>query len=323
MRKGFCVFMTYVLIMSGCEVIPDTNDTIQEEHQEQIGQGGNGDEIPGDEIFSTIKVTLSDWNVTKAYSREDLTTPEMSPGEKVAVIDEEGKIVCFTVVRSNKNSAYLENPDVKLTVGAKYRIQYPYPEVYNTEPFWMALGFGAYEDTPTLDWMVSKWKKLKKDEEFHFNLKRINSVLIFDVVAPFDCVVEEIRLASQKAIFCIKGAFDCSEDDLKPDATAWSSQYPFPQSGMTWVKGEKYTLILTVWPYDYSQDNYSLDIYTVDDRGASAPVVIPELKEGKIMEYEIRDFEILPPPVYKKGGVDEERKGDQVISSYEYPGEGY
>ena len=301
-------------MLVGCEVLPDSGA-----HQEQSGHQG---ENPG-AINSRIKVTLPDWSVTKAYSRDDLTTPEMSNGEKVAVVDEAGKIMCFKVVESDKNSAYLDNPDVELTVGAKYRIQYPYPEVTNTEAFWMSLGFGAYEDTPTLDWMVSDWKKLKKDEEFHFNLKRINSVLIFDVIAPFDCEVEEIRLSSEKVSFCIKGAFNCSEDDLRPDVTTWTSQFKFPQSGMTWVKGEKYTLLLTVWPYDYSQDKYTLDIYTTDDRGASAPVVLPNLKEGKIKEYEIKKFEILTPPVYKKDAVVEERAGDEILHTWEHPGEQY
>lgn len=312
--KRIVLLLLTLLMLVGCEVLPDSGA-----HQEQSGHQG---ENPG-AINSRIKVTLPDWSVTKAYSRDDLTTPEMSNGEKVAVVDEAGKIMCFKVVESDKNSAYLDNPDVELTVGAKYRIQYPYPEVTNTEAFWMSLGFGAYEDTPALDWMVSSWKKLKKDEDFHFNLKRVNSVLIFDVLAPFDCVVEEIRLASEKASFCIKGAFDCSGDDLKPDATAWTSQFEFPQSGMTWVKGEKYTLLLTVWPYDYSQDKYTLDIYTTDDRGASAPVVIPDLKEGKIKEYEINKFEILTPPVYKKDAVVEERAGDEILHSWEHPGEQY
>lgn len=301
------LFLTSLIMVIGCEVLPDVDST----------------EIPEEVVTSKIKITLPDWSLTKAYSRDDLTTPELSPGEKVAVINEDGKILCFHVVESGNNSAYLENPDITLTADAKYRIQYPYPEASNNEPFWMVLGFGAYEDTPTLDWMVSGWKKLKKDEEFHFNLKRINSVLMFDVIAPFDCVVEEIRLASEKASFCIKGAFDCSEDDLKPYSTTWTSQFLFPQSGMTWVKGEKYTLMLTVWPYDYSQDKYSLDIYTEDDRGASAPVVIPNLKEGKIREYEIREFEILAPPVYKKDVIEVERVGDDIINIYEHPGELY
>lgn len=299
-----------IMMLLGCEVIPDA------------GVPNTGaPEIPEEVVTSKIKITLPDWSFTKAYNRDELTTPELSPGEKVAVINEEGKILCFHVVESGNNSAYLENPDVALIEGAKYRIQYPYPEVWNNEPFWMALGFGAYGDTPTLDWMVSGWKKLKKDEEFHFHLKRINSVLMFDVIAPFDCVVEEIRLASEKASFCIKGAFDCSENDLNPVATTWESQYSFPQTGMTWVKGEKYTLMLTVWPYDYSQDKYTLDIYTEDDRGASASVVIPKLKEGEVREYEVPDFEILPPPVYKKGGISEVRSGYEVVDSYEYPGE--
>jgi hypothetical protein len=146
---------------------------------------------------------------------------------------------------------------------------------------------------------------------------------MFDVIAPFDCVVEEIRLASEKASFCIKGAFDCSDDELKPNVTTWTSQYKFPQSGMTWVKGEKYSLILTVWPYDYSHDNYSLDIYTVDDRGASAPVVISNLKDGEIKAYEISEFEILAPPVYKKDAIEEERSGDDIIQSGKHPGEVY
>ncbi len=299
------LFLIPVMMLIGCEGSPNADGT----------------EIP--DVTSRIKITLPSWSPTRAYSRDDLTTPDLSPGEKVAVINEDGTILCFYVVESSVDSAYLENPDIALTAGIKYRIQYPYPEVWNNEPFNVSLGFGAYEDTPTLDWMMSGWKIFKKDEELHFNLKRVNSVLMFDVIAPFDCVVEEIRLASEKASFCIKGAFDCSDDELKPNVTTWTSQYKFPQSGMTWVKGEKYSLILTVWPYDYSHDNYSLDIYTVDDRGASAPVVISNLKDGEIKAYEISEFEILAPPVYKKDAIEEERAGDDVIQSYEHPGELY
>ena len=307
MKRGVLLYLIPLFMLIGCDTTPDSGDV----------------EIPEADVTAKIKVTLPDWSVTRAYSRDDLTTPEMSQGEKVAVVNEEGEILCFNVVESENNSAYLDNPDVTLIDGAKYRIQYPYPEVWNTEPFWMALGFGAYESTPTLDWMVSGWKEFNKDEEFHFNLKRINSVLIFDVIAPFDCVVEEIRLASETAIFCIKGAFDCREDELKPDITTWTTQYKFPQREMTWVQGEKYTLMLTVWPYDYSQDKYSLDIYTVDDRGASASVVIPELNEGCVKEYEISEFEILAPPVYKKDVVEQERAGYDIVYSWECPGEFY
>ena len=67
----------------------------------------------------------------------------------------------------------------------------------------MGLGFGGYADTPSLDWFVSKWHKCTKEGKLHFNLKRINSVLIFDIVAPFSGQIEEIRLSSEKVMFCL------------------------------------------------------------------------------------------------------------------------
>ena len=85
---------------------------------------------------------------------------------------------------------------MQLQFNSPYHIQYPYLEVTNGI-FDMSLGFGLYEDTPTLDWMVSKWKKTKHDESFNFNLKYLNSALIVEVVSPFDCVVDEVRLSSK------------------------------------------------------------------------------------------------------------------------------
>ena len=90
--------------------------------------------------------------------------------------------------KSNMDKSFvIENPNVALVVGKSYRVQYPYPEITNGESFWMGLGFGGYESTPSLDWFVSKWQKCTKEGKLHFNLKRIISVLIFDIVAPFNC----------------------------------------------------------------------------------------------------------------------------------------
>jgi hypothetical protein len=265
---------------------------------------------------SQIEVLLEDWALSqKSYSRGDLTTPEMSVGEKVAVIDSAGVVYCFVVVESENNKAILEHPEVQLQFNSPYRIQYPYPEVTNGI-FDMSLGFGSYECTPTLDWMVSKWKKTKHDESFNFNLKHLNSALIVEIVSPFDCVVDEVRLSSKDScIFCIKGAFDCSEDEIRPRATTWTNEFPFPDKGVEWVKGETYTLIITLWPYGYGYSDYSLDLYTTDMRGASAKIEIPDLKAGDLVEYYFaeEDFEILPEPVTKKEETQQEREWDAVM----------
>ena len=69
-----------------------------------------------------------------------------------------------------------------------------------------------------------------------FNLQRVNSVMLFDIVAPFDGVVEELRISSETADFCLKGAFDYSAEGLLPDRTTYTSQYQFPHRNLEWVK---------------------------------------------------------------------------------------
>lgn len=298
-------------MLSGCDNI----QLVQSEGDSLVNNEDlplSDDDVISEEILAYdgdgIVVSLPEWEMTKAYSRTDLTTPQMSPGEEVGVMDDKGKLWCFIVKESDNHTAILENPEVELQEGGEYRILYPHP-VVREQYFIMPLGFGSYESTPTLDWMVSKWKKFKKNEVFHFNLKRVNSVLIFDVIAPFDCRIDEIRLSTDDAVFCIKGAFDCTEDDLFPERTTWTSEFLFPLEGMDWVKGEKYTLILTLWPFDYSSSECTLDIYTMDGRGASAPVSIPDIKAGKIKEYEITEFSILDYPVVKKEECMKEYEG--------------
>ena len=333
-----CLFAVLMLLgMVGCETNHATNS-------------GNVTEQPKDESVSPLDVdgfviTLPAWEQTRAYSRLDLTTPDLAIGEKVAVVDESGTIHEFFVKEKigedgtavdganddkdgkknngNVNKSFvIESPNVELVVGESYRVQYPFPEVGDGRG--LSLGFGGYEDTPTLDWFVSKWHKYTKEGKLHFNLKRINSVLIFDVVAPFSGQVEEIRLGSEKAIFCIKGVFDVFQDDLKPIATTWTNQYKFPHKDMTWVEGETYTLMLTVWPYDYSAEEYTLDIYTVDNGvAATTKISIPKLKEGKIEECRLSKFEILPAPVYEKDAIEEAREGDKVCATWNHNGEFY
>ena len=290
----------------------------------------NEDEGDAEEEIETtstnqVAIVLDEWEtLSRAYSRQDLTTPDMEPGEKVAVIDEQGKVHCFNVVERKNNKAILENPNVKLSFNSPYRIQYPYPEVTNNGDFIMALGFGFYEDTPTLDWMISKWNKIKKDSSFNFHLKHINSALIVNISSPFDCTVDEIRISAKNTcIFCIKGAFDCSNDDIKPHITTWTNQYLFPETNMEWKAGENYTLILTLWPNNYSADEYTLDIYTTDKRFATTPIDIPDLKEGQIKEYTFDDFEIFPATVLKKDVTEQERNKDLVTNTVIHNGETY
>ena len=328
--KFFWVIFAAAMLCVGCETaLVSSGDKVSDSTTDQnvpVDREDSEDDQYDEETtlpYEGIVIYLPDWSIeTKAYSRTELTTPELAPDEKVAVATEDGRVLAFTVVESEKNKAVLRNPDVELEEGASYRIQYPYPEVTD-QVFMMSLGFGGYECTPSLDWMVSKWRKFKKDETLNFNLKRINSALIFDVIAPFSGEVEEVRLYSAECMFCVKGAFDCRGDDLTPDRTTWASQFPFPAENMTWEEGQKYTLIITLWPFDYSTADYTIDIYMADDRGATALVSIPELKQGKVKEYEINEFEILVPPVYKKDVIEQERVGYEIVSTYEYPGELY
>lgn len=288
-----------------------------------------------------ITISMSGWNKTRAYSRYDLTTPDLSVGEAVCVMDENGCMHTFYVVDEDSNKVeesvseegvdgdygsekrfVLKNPDVELTDGMHYRVVYP-PHGDDGQ-FMIALGFGSYEGTPSLDWMVSGWQAFDSSKPFHFDLKRINSALAFDVVAPFDAQVKEMRVVcEQEAMFCIKGAFDSRPEELYPERTAWTSQYKFPHKDMTWVQGEHYSLVLTAWPYDYSTQEYTLYIYTSDDRCATTPISIPNLLAGDVAEYQISDFEIFPTPVYKDV-IEEQRKGyDDVTLRWVYPGEYY
>lgn len=318
-----------------------------------------------------ITISMSGWNKTRAYSRYDLTTPDLSVGEAVCVMDENGCMNTFYVVDedlnvddSNHNDAnqddnndnktddgtndkkeptlvdgmdgetieesdygsekrfVLKNPDVELIDGMHYRVVYP---PYGDDgQFMLMLGFGSYEETPSLDWMVSGWQAFDSSKPFHFDLKRINSALAFDVVAPFDAQVKEMRVVcEQEAMFCIKGAFDSRPEEIYPERTTWTSQYRFPHKDMTWVQGEHYSLVLTAWPYDYSTQEYTLYIYTSDDRCATIPISIPNLLAGEVAEYQISDFEIFPTPVYKDA-IEEERNGyDDVTLRWVIPGEIY
>ena len=92
-------------MLIGCEVLPDSGA-----NQEQSGQQG---ENPG-ETSSRIKVTLPDWSVTKAYSRDDLTTPEMSNGEKVAVVDEAGERIA---AEAGEHFGYMAGSNSRFTAG--------------------------------------------------------------------------------------------------------------------------------------------------------------------------------------------------------------
>ena len=83
-----CLFAVFMLLgVVGCETNPATNS-------------GNVTEQPKDESVSPLDVdgfviTLPAWEQTRAYSRFDLTTPDLAIGEKVAVVDERGEIYEF------------------------------------------------------------------------------------------------------------------------------------------------------------------------------------------------------------------------------------
>lgn len=310
MRKFLFVASVFVLII-GCS--------------RGLDRGLDGGKEEDALAIKGITVTFPDWAVTKAYSRTDLVTPEMNLGDKAAVIDEEGNVLCYTVVASDDSTAVLYNHEAELIDSARYRIQYPYPEVWEDEPFLISLGFGAYESTPSLDWMVSEWKEYNKENELHFDLERQNGVFIFDVVFPFDsCQIDQIRLSSDSCMFCIKGAFDCSGDVIVPAATLWTDEFLFPYRDTTWrVKGDNLALLLTVWPYDFSAANCTLDIYTEDNQFATAPVSLPALSRGEIKEYSISEFEVLSSVFEKKEVTDAVREGDDIVFSYVSPGNYY
>ena len=272
--------------------------------------------------FDGILVNLPEWVKTKTIGESDLAVADIKVGENLAVADTSGLLYCFTVVESELGQILLQNPEVELIDGASYRLLYPFPEGRESV-FRMALGFGGYAENTTLDWMLSEWETFNKDEQLSFNLQRVNSVMLFDIVAPFDGVVEELRISSETADFCLKGAFDYSAEGLLPDRTTYTSQYQFPHRNLEWVKGEKYTLLLTIWPCDYSDKPYTLDIYMADDQGASVAIQIGEMKPGTIKDYNIEEWEVLPAPVYKKDVREEERVGDEVVATCDHPGELY
>ena len=287
----------------------------------EIDNTNNTDNTNNDDNKTEITISSEDW-ITRSYSREDLTEFEFKEGEYVAIVDENGVNHKFQVGETIDSKTHLYNPDITLIDGAKYRVQYPYPEVTNGGDFIISLGFGGYESTPTLDWMVSGWTTYK-DKKIHFNAKRINSVAIFDIIAPFDCVVEQMRLSTDDSAFCIKGAFSCAKEKIEPERTTWTSQYKFPHTNMEWKKGEKYTYILTLWPQNYNKIDCTLDVYTTDKQGASATLDLKNMSAGEICEFTVDNFEILPAPVIKKNAKVEEREGEEVVNSVEEPGEYY
>lgn len=259
-----------------------------------------------------MTITMKDWE-SRAYNRNDLTTANFSVGELVAVVGEDGVNNKFVIAECTDKRAILRSETASLKPGKKYRIQYPYPNVTNNGDFIIGLGFGSYEDTPTLDWMISKWVRYTLRDTMDIELERINSVAIFNVVAPFDAIVDELRLSSETCGFCVKGAFSCAQDTIKPESTTWTSEFNFPMTRMLWSEGKSYTFVITLWPHDYSKMNISLDAYTEDGRGATIPIVLPNLERGEIYEQDVPEFELLPEPVVRKEGIWREYRGDEEI----------
>lgn len=271
--------------------------------------------------LNAIIVDMPEWTLTKANNL-DVLKPELKVGDTVAVLSEEGVIYPYTIVEYGEHAAVLENPDVELVEGVKYRVQYPMPDGRES-PFMFFLYFGDY-DTESVSWLISDWKKFKKDETLHLKFNQPNSVLVFNLIAPFDCVVDEIRLHTEnQCIFCIKGAFDSRKDKIFPERSTWVTSLGFSQRGMTWEKGKRYKIYLTVWPENFSRENYSLDIYTEDDRGASASVSLPDIKAGMVMELDVDDFDMQLSPVTKKDVCEQGRYLDEVIYEQWHPGELY
>lgn len=287
---------------------------------DEVNNNTNND-VNNDDNKVEITISSEDW-VTRSYSRDDLTEFEFKEGEYVAIVDDNGVNYKYQVGETIDSKTHLYNPDVDLIDGAKYRVQYPYPEGTDSGDFILSLGFGCYEGTPTLDWMVSGWKTYNNGK-IHFNVKRLNSVAIFDIVAPFDCVVEQMRLSADDCAFCIKGAFNCAKEQIEPKITTWTSQYKFPHANMEWKMGEKYTYILTLWPQNYNKVDCTLDVYTTDKQGASATIDLKNMGEGEISEYTVDNFEILPSPVIKKDAKEVEKEGDKIVNVIEHEGEYY
>lgn len=311
--KGFAVFqllLIALLMISGCtiESVEDTSLPVVTDKVENNN-------------LNAIIVDMPEWTFTKANDL-DVLHPELVVGDTVAVLNEEGIIYPYTIVECGKHAVVLENPDVELVEGLKYRVQYPMPEGRES-PFMFFLYFGDY-DMESVSWMISDWKKNKKDETLHFKFNLPNSVLVFNLTAPFDCVVDEVRLhTDNQCVFCLKGAFDGRKDKIFPERSTWVTSLGFSQRGMVWEKGKCYKIYLTVWPEKFSKENYSLDIYTEDDRGASAAVSLPDIKAGTIMEFDVDEFDILPSPVTKKDVREQDRYLDEVVCEFWHPGELY
>ena len=330
MKRLFFLVGVLSLFMVGCGNNPDLG-------------GNTGDNV----ILGSDGITISfpGWEQTRAYSLYDLTTPDLNVGEEMFVLDEEGGQHVFSVVEElvvddadnapsdaedSEGGKYgeekvfvLKNPNAELIDGKRYRVQYPAPGGRESE-FIIFLAFGGYDSSTSLDWMVSGWQEFDSNKPCHFDLKRVNCAFVFDVVAPFDAHIEEMRLVCEdSAMFCVKGAFDGRPDELRPDRTTWANQLEFQYGDVDWVQGEHYSFVITLWPYDYGTEEYSLDIYTADGRGATIPISIPNLSAGEIVEYHIgeSDFEILPTMVYKDY-IWEEHTGDEVTGSWAGSGEG-
>lgn len=276
-----------------------------------------------DKNTDAILVDLPEWTYTKADSEIEALMPELVLGDKVAVLDENGIIIPYTVIECDKHTAVLENHEVELQEGQKYRVQYPLP-LATDQPFMFYLYFGVASGEAATEgggWLLSDWKKYKKDQVYHLKFNQPNGILLFDIIAPFDCEVDAIYLSSvsQKCVFCIKGAFNAVKDKVVPERTAWHSGFDLPQRGMIWEKEKRYKLITTVWPYEFSTDSYILHIFTVDGKGASARISIPDLKAGEVKMFDITEFDILDSPVNINDVIQirgEEHYYDEVVSSF-------
>ena len=401
MKRLLFIVSVFSLLMVGCSNNPDLG-----------GNGGNngGDNgsgnAGGNVVLGADGITISmpGWDKTRAYSRYELTTPELSVGEEVFVLDEDGGRHVFYVVdeqsvdysdnnnfsdntpdegdtndstdeESNgsifplgvggednavdedgngeseepeteepeteepeteepkpdgfeisdygENRLYvLKNPNVELVEGKRYRIQYPNPQIGEMD-YVICLSFGDY-DSQSLDWMVSSWQEFNSSKPCHFDLKRINCALVFDVVAPFDAHIEEMRLVCEdSAMFCIKGAFDGRPDDLYPERTTWASQLLFPYKNETWKQGEHYSFIITLWPYEFGTQEYTFEIYTSDDRSAIVPISIPNMLGGQIVEYQIGESEFEVAPLSYKDVIVADREGYEITGSYVTDGNGF
>ena len=276
-----------------------------------------------DKNTDAILVDLPEWTYTRADNEIDALMPELVLGDKVAVLDENGIIFPYTVIDYDKHTAVLENPEVKLQEGKMYRVQYPFPSATD-KPFMFYLYFGVASNEAATEgggWLLSDWKKFKKGQVYHLKFNQPNGILLFDVIAPFDCEVDAIYLSSvsQKCVFCIKGAFNAVKDKVEPERTAWHSGFDLPQRGMIWEKGRRYKFTTTVWPYAFSTDSYILNIFTVDSKGASARISIPDLKAGEVKMFDITEFDILDSLVNITDVIQirgEEHHYDEVVSSW-------